>query len=74
MRHAGSGRIGVRRAIIMVATGLLMSAVPAAAQQRTLEPADYGQWETLGAFELDATGQWLVSASTRVDGERELRL
>mgnify|MGYP001393516104 FL=1 len=58
----------------MAATGLMMSAVPAAAQQRTLEPADYRQWETLGAFELDPAGQWLVSAITRVDGERELRL
>ena len=74
MRYAGSGRILGWRAIAMVVAGLLTSVASAAAQQRTVDPEDYGQWETLGAFELDPTGQWLVSAITRVDGERELRL
>jgi len=40
----------------------------------TVSPAEYGQWERLGAFEMDPTGRWLVSAITRIDGDRELRL
>ena len=43
-------------------------------QQRTLNPEDYGQWERLGAFQLDPTGTWVVTAITRVDGDTELRV
>ena len=39
-----------------------------------LTPADYGQFENLGAFELDPTGTWLVNAIRRVDETVELRL
>ncbi len=45
-----------------------------AAQQPALTPDDYGQWERLGAFDLDPTGMWVVTAVTRVDGDSELRL
>ena len=44
------------------------------AQQPTLTPDGYGQFERLGAFELDPLGDWLVSTITRVDGSSELRL
>ncbi|MGY8778624.1 MAG: hypothetical protein ACKVIN_10920, partial [Longimicrobiales bacterium] len=42
------------------------------AQQPTLTPDAYGQFERLGAFELDPLGDWLVSTITRVDGSSEL--
>ena len=45
-----------------------------AGQRPTLTPDDYGQWERLGAFQLDPTGRWLVVSLTRIDGETELRL
>jgi len=65
----------MRRVRVLIHLGLLLgSAVAVAAQQPTLTPADYGRWERLGAFEIDPTGQWLVSSVTRVDGDRELRL
>jgi dipeptidyl aminopeptidase/acylaminoacyl peptidase len=44
------------------------------AQQPTLQREDYGQFERLGAFELDPTGRWVIVSITRVDGSRELRL
>jgi fermentation-respiration switch protein FrsA (DUF1100 family) len=47
---------------------------PIAAQQSPLTPADYGQWERLGSFDLDPSGRWLSSAITRVNGTTELRV
>ena len=45
------------------------------AQQRpTLTPADYAQWENLGAFQLDPLGQWVVTSISRTDRSVELRL
>jgi dienelactone hydrolase len=44
------------------------------AQQPTLTPDDYGQWETLGGFDLDPTGTWLVASIRRIDESTELRL
>jgi dipeptidyl aminopeptidase/acylaminoacyl peptidase len=61
----------------IVATGAAIFAHGAAtvdAQQPTLTAADYGKWERLGSFDLDPTGRWVVSAITKVDGNRELRL
>lgn len=54
----------------------LVAGVPSsvAGQQLTLTPDAYGQWERLGAFHLDPTGTWVVTAVARVDGEAELRL
>lgn len=64
-------------------TPLLVSllAGPFAAQDSTpsvprdLEPADYGQFETLGfGSRLSPDGRWLAYGVNRVDGENELRL
>jgi dipeptidyl aminopeptidase/acylaminoacyl peptidase len=53
---------------------LTAASASASAQAPTLTPDDYGQWERLGAFELDPTGTWLVASISRVDETRELRL
>lgn len=52
----------------------LLGATTLFAQAPTLTPGDYGQWERLGAFELDPAGRWLVSSITRVDGDVALHL
>ena len=36
------------------------AAPPLTAQAPTLTPADYGQWESLGAADFDPTGRWVV--------------
>ena len=55
--------------------GMLVPGRGVAAQQAPpLTPADYGQFESLGAFELDPTGTWLVHAIRRADDTVELRL
>ncbi len=50
------------------------AAAPATAQLPTLTAADYVRWETLGSYELDPTGTWLVASVRRVDESTELRL
>ena len=66
-------RIPVRTTLALV-VGLGVS-LPAAAQERpTLDPADYGRWESLGTFSLDPEGRWLVSSVRRVDETVELRV
>lgn len=40
----------------------------------TLTPADYGQWESLGATVIDPTGRWVAMQVRNVDGDVELRL
>ena len=52
----------------------VVASIPAIAQQAALTPADYGQWERLGAFSLDPTGAWVVVSISRTDGNGELRL
>lgn len=72
----------MRRDVIrrIVITGCSMAclgfagAATTSAQQPTLTPQDYGQWERLGAFQLDPTGSWLVVSVSRVDGDVELQL
>lgn len=58
----------------LVLAFLTSAAALGAQQQPTLTPADYGSWETLGAYELDPTGAWLVASIRRVDETTELRL
>ena len=46
-----------------------------AEEKRTLEPADYGKWESLGfGTSLSPDGEWLAVPIRRVDGTRELRI
>lgn len=63
---------------LLIGALILVLFVPddASAQQPrpALTPADYGQFENLGAFDLDPTGRWLVHAIRRVDESVELRL
>lgn len=47
---------------------------PLVAQQPTLTPADYGQWERLGGWSLSPDGAWLVASVSFVAGDGELRL
>ena len=56
-----------------MAVGSAAFALPASGQRPTLTPDDYDQWERLGAFELDPTGQWLVASVTH-SGSTELRV
>lgn len=65
--HVGVGTWVLLLLIVGGATALV-------AQQPTLTPADYGQWERLGAFDLDPTGSWVVTSIGRVDADGELRL
>ena len=71
------GRDVIRRVLVagvlVVCLGVA-GATGASAQQPTLTAEDYGQWERLGAFQLDPTGAWLVVSVSRVDGDAELQL
>ncbi|HSG07990.1 MAG TPA: prolyl oligopeptidase family serine peptidase [Longimicrobiales bacterium] len=65
-----------RRSAIFVALWAALS-LPAhlfAQQKPTLTPVDYGKWESLGGFELDATGTWLTANIRRTDESVEVRL
>lgn len=46
----------------------------AAESLRPIEPADYDQWERLGAGVLSPDGRWLAYTVSRVDGDSELRI
>jgi dienelactone hydrolase len=72
MRRTSIARLRARLPGFVLA--VLAPAAALGAQQPTLTSADYGQWETLGAYELDPTGTWLVAAVRRVDETTELRL
>jgi dipeptidyl aminopeptidase/acylaminoacyl peptidase len=53
----------------------LAPAAPAAGQDRpALTRADYGKWESLGAYDLDPTGRWLAATVRRTDESVEVRL
>ena len=39
-----------------------------------ITPADYGQWEGLGAAALSPDGRWLAHVITRVNEQNELRI
>lgn len=67
------GRKALRRGLWIVLVAASGGGAPLDAQE-PLTPADYGQWERLGTFELDPTGRWVVASITRVDGDGELRL
>jgi dipeptidyl aminopeptidase/acylaminoacyl peptidase len=56
----------------MAALALLAS--PAVAQKQPVEPADFGQWESLGAGRLSPDGRWLAYDVNRVNENRELRV
>lgn len=54
---------------------LLVAPLALSAQTKpTLTPADYGQWQSLGAIRLSPRGDWLASNITRVNEEHELQL
>ncbi len=54
---------------------LLILALTAFAQTKpTLQPADYGKWETLGAGTLSPDGKWLAHEIRRTSGDGELRV
>lgn len=62
------------RSFALALVALATVAASANAQLPTLEPADYPRWETLGSYELDPTGTWLVASVRRVDESTELRI
>ncbi len=43
-------------------------------QAGAVQPADYGQFESLGGAELSADGRWIAYSVTRVNEESELRI
>ncbi len=53
---------------------LSLAALLSAQQKPAITPADYGQWETLGAGELAADGRWLAYSIQRANGNHELRV
>lgn len=66
-----------RAAGLGLALAVLVAAIPTGvtAQDRpTLEPDDYGQWESLGRAELSPDGRWLAVSISRVNDEDELRV
>lgn len=63
-----------RRAPILAALLLLVSAPPVAAQEKpVVTPADYGKWETLEYPTLSPDGKWIAYRVRRVNEEYELR-
>jgi hypothetical protein len=53
----------------------VVASTPAFGQQKpTLQPEDYGRFETAGFAQLSANGQWLAVPVSRVNEENELRL
>lgn len=64
----------VARALAITAAATAVAGHAGAQQKPTLSPADYGQFETLGAPAVSPDGQWLAHILTRVNEERELRL
>ena len=72
-RSAHSSRLALVGAI--TATCLAGAARATSAQVLpTLTPADYGQWESLGATVMDPTGQWIALQIRTVDGDAEVRV
>lgn len=67
-----------RRCLAAAVTALTaaMAAAPglSAQEKPTLTPADYGQWESLGSYDLDPTGRWLAARIQRTDETVEVRL
>ena len=72
-RSAHSRRLALVGAI---ATTCLAGAVQATSAQAlpTLTPADYGQWESLGATVMDPTGRWIAVQIRTIDGDGEVRV
>ncbi len=65
----------MRSLATLLATACLLAVVtPAAAQQPTLTPDDYGRWENLGSTALSPDGGWIATRITRVNEENELRI
>jgi dipeptidyl aminopeptidase/acylaminoacyl peptidase len=62
---------------VRLVAALALSPLPATllAQSRpTVEPKDYGRFETLGPARLSPDGRWLAYTVTRVDEKSELRV
>lgn len=68
------GLLGAVMALVMSPSVAAGQATTADGSLPTLTPSDYGRFERLGSFELDPTGEWLVTSVTRVDGDGALRL
>ena len=70
------GLIRTAHLALLLGITLLLDAAPLVGQTTapTLEPADYEQWESLGAATLDPTGRWVVVSVRTVGGDTELRL
>jgi dipeptidyl aminopeptidase/acylaminoacyl peptidase len=64
----------VRTPVLWSTLAVLAVVAPLQAQQKpTLTPADYAQWESLGATELSPDGRWIAYVVNRVDENEELR-
>ncbi len=60
---------------VIAAAALFVIPWGARAQDKpVVQPADYGQWESLGAPTLSSDGGWLVYLVRRVNEENELRI
>jgi dipeptidyl aminopeptidase/acylaminoacyl peptidase len=67
-----------RALVVLLAAVVLLDAHQLAAQdtaRRTLTPADYGKWESLGfGNQVSPDGKWLAYPIERVNDENELRI
>lgn len=64
-----------RTILFVLSAALLASPFAATARQKPLvQPADYGQWESLGQPTLSPNGKWLAYPIRRVNEENELRI
>lgn len=81
MHKVSTTTIVPRLAALVLMAGLSGPAMPfmAHAQESngalpTLEPADYGRWESLGTPSIDPMGRFVAHTISRVDETRELRI
>src|SRR6185437_5288061 len=73
--RSGCVRIAGTMTSWITALCLFAATLPCVAQTKpTLQPDDYGKWETLGASTLSPDGKWLAYDIRRTSGSNELRV
>src|SRR5574341_2016175 len=63
-----------RRSILSLLLLFSFTLIATGQTKPRLTPADYGQWETLGATSLSPDGKWLAYGVNRSNRNNELRI